>query len=109
MEIIKAYYSISEVAKELELEAHVLRFWEGEFGSLRPKKNRSGNRAYQKKDIELLEKIKHLLYEELYTIDGARKKLKNIKHIPLQDYIKTSQLLGNKDFVAELQNMLDFI
>jgi DNA-binding transcriptional MerR regulator len=71
----KLYYSISEVARITDLEAYVLRFWEKEFPMLRPKKNKGGNRHYQKRDIELVNQIKHLLYEENYTIAGARKRL----------------------------------
>lgn len=61
----------------LDLEAYVLRFWEKEFAQLRPKKNRAGNRIYQRKDIEQLLQIKHLLYDKGYTIEGARNFLKN--------------------------------
>ena len=75
----KTYYSISEVCTMTGLEPHVLRYWESEFPQLRPKKNRAGNRAYREKDIELIEYIKHLLYEEQYTIPGARKKCAHIK------------------------------
>ena len=57
----------------------MLRYWESEFTHLRPKKNRAGNRAYRPKDIELIEFIKRLLYEEQYTIPGARKKLTALK------------------------------
>jgi DNA-binding transcriptional MerR regulator len=70
----KTYYSISEVCALASLEPHVLRYWEGEFPQLRPKKNRAGNRAYRDKDIELIEHIKYLLYDEQYTIQGAKKK-----------------------------------
>ncbi len=71
----KAYYSISEVCRFTSLEPHVLRYWESEFQQLRPKKNRAGNRAYREKDIEIIKIIKHLLYDEKFTISGARKKL----------------------------------
>ena len=73
----KIYYSISEVAQMLGLEAYVLRFWEKEFTQLRPKKNRAGNRVYQQKDIDLLMQIKFLLYDKGFTIEGARNYLKN--------------------------------
>jgi DNA-binding transcriptional MerR regulator len=73
----KLYYSISEVARIVEVKPYVLRFWEKEFPSLKPKKNRSGNRIYQEKEIELLLGIKRLLYEEGYTIEGARQQIKN--------------------------------
>ena len=75
----KTYYSISEVCTRTGLEPHVLRYWESEFPQLRPKKNRAGNRAYREKDIELIEYIKYLLYEEQYTIPGARKKCTHVK------------------------------
>jgi DNA-binding transcriptional MerR regulator len=75
----KLYYSISEVARITNLEAYVLRFWEKEFPMLRPRKNKGGNRHYQKRDIELINQIKQLLYEEHYTIVGARKQLHRLE------------------------------
>ena len=75
----KLYYAISEVSKITGVKAYVLRFWEKEFPTLRPKKNRAGNRTYQKKDIDLVNSIKRLLYGEGYTIEGARDKLKGLK------------------------------
>jgi DNA-binding transcriptional MerR regulator len=74
-ESVKVYYSISEVCSRSGLEPHVLRYWESEFPQLRPKKNRAGNRAYREKDIQIIEYIKYLLYEEKFTIPGAKKKL----------------------------------
>ncbi|MBN1127540.1 MAG: MerR family transcriptional regulator [Chitinispirillaceae bacterium] len=71
----KTYYSISEVCSRTGLEPHVLRYWETEFPLLRPKKNRAGNRAYRDKDIELILTIKNLLYEQQFTIPGAKRKL----------------------------------
>lgn len=75
----KLYYSISEVARMTRLEAYVLRFWEKEFPTLKPRKNRGGNRVYQKHDIEIINQIKQLLYKENYTIEGARNRLRGIK------------------------------
>jgi DNA-binding transcriptional MerR regulator len=75
----KLYYSISEVCTLTELEQHVLRYWESEFPQLRPKKNRAGNRAYRDKDIDIIKYIKHLLYEEKFTIPGAKKKIAESK------------------------------
>jgi DNA-binding transcriptional MerR regulator len=80
----KTYFSISEVCERTSLEAHVLRYWETEFPQLRPKKNRSGNRAYREKDIEIIRYIKYLLYEEQYTILGAKKKCADMKNEPQQ-------------------------
>ncbi len=76
----RLYHSISEVAQIIDVKPYVLRFWEKEFPTLKPKKNRAGNRTYQKKDIELLQRIKALLYKEGYTILGARQKLKKDRY-----------------------------
>lgn len=73
----KLYYSISEVSKITDLEQYVLRYWETEFDMLRPAKNLAGNRIYTNKDIKLILLIKKLLREEKYTIEGAKKMLKN--------------------------------
>ncbi len=73
----KLYYSISEVSQTLELEQYVLRYWETEFPQLKPKKNRAGNRIYKSHDIELIKKIKHLLYDKKFTIAGAIQYLKD--------------------------------
>ena len=69
----KLYYSISEVAKIAGVKAHVLRYWETEFSTLRPKKTRNGSRRYRKSDIEEILAIKNLLYDEGFKIAGARK------------------------------------
>ena len=71
----KPHYKIGEVCELTGTQPYVLRFWESEFPGLAPQKNRSGQRIYRKRDIELIEKIKVLLYEKEYTIAGARKVL----------------------------------
>ena len=71
----KLYYSISEVCRMSGLEPHVLRYWETEFTQMRPRKNRAGNRAYRTKEIQYVHYIRHLLHDEKYTIQGAKKKL----------------------------------
>ena len=71
----KLYYKIREVCEIVGVEAHVLRFWEAEFPALSPPKSKSGQRTYRPKDIELLLRIRKLLYEEGFTIAGARKRL----------------------------------
>ncbi|HUG44277.1 MAG TPA: MerR family transcriptional regulator [Acidobacteriota bacterium] len=71
----KLFYKIGEVCKICRLEPHVLRYWETEFPALKPAKNRSGQRIYRKKDIEVVETIKHLVYERGYTIAGANQRL----------------------------------
>ena len=72
----KLYYSISEVSKIAELEQYVLRYWETEFEDLKPAKNLEGNRIYTNKDIKLILQIKKLLRDEKYTIEGAKKLLR---------------------------------
>ena len=71
----KLYYKIREVCEIVGVEAHVLRFWETEFPALSPPKSKSGQRTYRPKDIDLLLQIRKLLYEDGFTIAGARKKL----------------------------------
>jgi DNA-binding transcriptional MerR regulator len=71
----KLYYTISEVCRMTGLEPHVLRYWETEFAQMRPRKNRAGNRAYRPREIQYIHYIRHLLHEEKYTLQGAKKKL----------------------------------
>src|SRR3954463_7429772 len=72
---VQEFFSIGEVCSLTDLKPHVLRYWESQFRFLNPAKNRSGNRVYQRKEIELIMLVKHLLYTEKYTIDGARQKI----------------------------------
>ncbi len=74
----KKYFRIGEVCKFSGLPAHTLRYWESEFPLLKPKKTTTGQRIYQRQDLEIIFWIKHLLYEQKYTIDGARKKLNEL-------------------------------
>src|ERR1700751_2014527 len=71
----KLYFKIGEVAGLLGVEPYVLRYWETEFTQLAPKKSGTGHRLYRRKDVELLLRIKHLLYEQRFTIEGARQSL----------------------------------
>ena len=75
----KAYYSIGEVCDLTGLKAHVLRYWETQFELLHPTKNRAGNRVFRPKEIELILLVKHLLYEQKFTIDGARQRLLDMR------------------------------
>jgi len=72
----KLYFRIGEVSKLIGVETYVLRYWESEFPDIKPSKSKSGQRLYKRKDVEVLLKIKELLYEERYTIDGARKRVR---------------------------------
>ena len=74
-EPVQEFFSIGEVCALTELKPHVLRYWESQFRFLHPAKNRSGNRVYQRREIELIMLVKHLLYTEKYTIEGARLKV----------------------------------
>jgi DNA-binding transcriptional MerR regulator len=121
----KIYYSISEVCAKTNLEPHVLRYWESEFSQLRPKKNRAGNRAYREKDIEIIQYIKYLLYNEHYTIQGAKKRLAQTKDyqiplqtkmpLPLNDSSANNTTTNPKDFsiikeiIIELKNLLKIL
>jgi DNA-binding transcriptional MerR regulator len=72
----KLYYRIGEVAGIVGVEAHVLRYWETEFRSIRPQKSAKGQRVYSRRDVETLLRVKELLYSHRFTIAGARRKLR---------------------------------
>lgn len=74
-ELLQEYYSIGDVCSLTDLKPHVLRYWEGQFRILSPAKNRSGNRVYSRKEVEIILLVKQLLYTEKYTIEGARQQL----------------------------------
>ena len=74
-EPVQEFFSIGEVCELTALKPHVLRYWESQFRFLNPAKNRSGNRVYQRREVELILLVKHLLYTEKYTIEGARQKV----------------------------------
>ena len=89
----KLYYRIGEVEQIAGVPAYVLRYWESEFKLLRPKKNPAGQRLYRPRDLELVQRIKTLLYDERLTLEGAKKRL-------LADSRKTTQMeLGLRETV----------
>ncbi len=100
----KLYYSISEVSRITDLEQYVLRYWETEFDQLNPAKNSSGNRIYTNKDIKLILMIKKLLKEEKYTIEGAKKILKN--YISSDDEVKDEENMKVVDVEKNKHNEL---
>lgn len=112
----KMYYTISEVADMTGVKAHVLRYWETEFPSLRPKKNRAGNRNYRPRDIKAILVIRDLLYKEGFTISGARKKLQehygnpdaliNQLQIPFADPQARHLMSSIKQELVELREMV---
>lgn len=73
---VKLYYRIGEVSSLVGVEPHVLRYWETEFRTIRPQKSRKGQRIYSRKDVEKLIRVKDLLYKQGFTIQGARKQLR---------------------------------
>ncbi|MFH1754132.1 MAG: MerR family transcriptional regulator [Candidatus Latescibacterota bacterium] len=113
----KMYYSISEVSEMTGVKPHVLRYWETEFPSLKPKKNRAGNRNYKDKDIKAILVIRDLLYKEKFTISGARKKLQenygnpdtilNQLQIPFADPHARQILVSIKKDLVELKKFVD--
>ncbi|MFA7627146.1 MAG: MerR family transcriptional regulator [Candidatus Kapaibacterium sp.] len=77
----KLYYSISEVSKLVDEEQHILRYWEKEFGEIKPRKNRAGNRVYSIRDLNVIKTVKKLLRDEKLSLKGAKEK---IKEYPLE-------------------------
>ena len=76
---VQEFFSIGEVCMLTDLKPHVLRYWESQFRFLNPAKNRSGNRVYQRREIELIMLVKHLLYTDKYTIEGARQRIEHYR------------------------------
>jgi DNA-binding transcriptional MerR regulator len=76
---VREFFSIGDVCEITDLKPHVLRYWESQFKFLHPAKNRSGNRVYQRREVELIMLVKQLLYVEKYTIDGARQRIDEYK------------------------------
>ena len=102
----KLFFRIGEVSSLLGLEPYVLRYWETEFPSLAPKKSGTGHRLYRRKDVELLLKIKHLLYERRFTIDGARQYLHDESRQSHQKEIKQEQQQLFLDPLPEIRKQL---
>jgi len=99
----KMFYKIRDVAKIVGVKAHVLRYWESEFSTLSPKKNRSGQRTYTRKDIDIALEIKRLLHEERFSIAGAKQYLKKKKGVRPGENI----IAGMRKDLIELQEMLE--
>ena len=108
----KLFFKIGEVADLANVEQHVLRYWEDEIASLKPTKNKSGQRLYQKKDLELVLEIKRLLYEEKFTIAGAKSKLKRYKKKGTQldfAYDRESFLEWKREIENDLESILKIL
>src|SRR6266550_2376132 len=103
----KLYFKIGEVSDLLGVEPYVLRYWESEFTVLSPKKSGTGHRLYRRKDVELLLRIKHLLYEKRFTIEGARQSLHSEAKTPKPKAVKrVQQELFSEDPLPEIRKEL---
>jgi len=101
----KVYYSIGEVCDLSGLKPHVLRYWETQFDVLNPTKNRAGNRVYRTRDVEVVMLVKHLLYEEKYTIEGANQKLVEMRRGG--ELEEERQEVVAPDFLVEIKSDLE--
>ena len=106
-----AFRTISEVSKELDLPQHVLRFWESKFPQIKPMKRGGGRRYYRPEDLEILRRIRILLYDDGYTIKGVQKLLRengpgNIPDVATGGATSNSELLGATDNKAEIREIL---
>jgi DNA-binding transcriptional MerR regulator len=99
----KLYFTISEVSRLCAVQAYVLRYWEQEFPSLKPVKRRGNRRYYQQQDILLVRQIRKLLYEDGFTIEGARAQLTNMPETVSQSVKVTAMV---KKVIAELESVL---
>jgi DNA-binding transcriptional MerR regulator len=107
----KLYFKIGEVSQLLGVEPYVLRYWETEFPLLSPKKSGTGHRLYRRKDVELLLRIRHLLYEQKFTIEGARQTFQNEAKLPKATKRKAAQqeLFPGEDPLPEIRRELEEI
>ncbi|MDZ4863478.1 MAG: MerR family transcriptional regulator [Gemmatimonadota bacterium] len=94
---MQEFFSIGEVCALTDLKPHVLRYWESQFRFLNPAKNRSGNRVYKSREVELIMLVKHLLYSEKYTIEGARQRIEH--------YRRTGELRGAARTATERETL----
>jgi DNA-binding transcriptional MerR regulator len=94
---VQEFFSIGEVCALTDLKPHVLRYWESQFRFLNPAKNRSGNRVYKSREVELIMLVKHLLYTEKYTIEGARQRIEH--------YRRTGELRGSARIAMERETI----
>jgi DNA-binding transcriptional MerR regulator len=103
--IEKLYYSISEVAEMFHVNTSLIRYWEKEFDTLKPTKNKKGNRLFTRDDIEKLKVIYHLVKERGYTLQGARESMKQMKGAAAEPNIKQDLLKSLEKVKAELESL----
>lgn len=102
----KRYYSIGEVAKAFNVNTSLIRFWEGEFDVLKPKKNAKGNRKFTPEDVKNLKLIYHLVKERGFTLDGAKIHLKEEKKKTLSNFEIISKLEDVKNQLIKIKESL---
>ncbi|MDP2497738.1 MAG: MerR family transcriptional regulator [Candidatus Palauibacterales bacterium] len=107
----KEYYSIGEVCEVTGLKPHVLRYWESQFSALQPSKNQAGNRIYRRREIKLVQLLRHLLYNEKYTIEGAQQKLEQLREEGKLDRAARVALDGETvtDLRKEADDLVDLL
>jgi len=105
-EIEKKYYTIGEVADELGVATSLIRFWEGEFDNIKPKKNRKGNRQFTKEDLKNVKLIYHLVKEKGYTLQGARDFINNGGESVNAKMETIESLKKVRNFLVELKKQL---
>lgn len=107
----RAFYSIGEVCSMIGVKPHVLRYWESQFRELSPAKNRSGNRVYQAREIELIALIHKLVHEQRYTVEGARKRLAELRNEESagEESAYALQRVFLKSLAAELKDLHDLL
>lgn len=102
----KLYYSIGEVAEMFQVNTSLIRFWEKEFDIIKPKKNKKGNRLFTQQDIDNFHLIFHLVKERGFTLEGAKKKLKDNKKETTDSFEVVQSLKKIKSFLLELKDEL---
>ncbi len=107
----KLYYKIGEVSRITDIKPYVLRYWESEFEVIRPQKTKTNQRVYTRKDVELILEIKRLIYNERFTLEGVRKRMKSLRkdsqlnlNFPDQRYLDT--LKSIKDELSSIKSIL---
>ena len=109
----KLYYSISEVSDLVGVKAHVLRYWETQFKMLKPRTGRGGARMYRKRDVEILFDIKQLLYDQRFTIEGAKRKLLDDRDAEREQigmpFAKLDREEAIRGLREDLRELLDFL
>ncbi len=109
---VQEFFSIGEVCALTDLKPHVLRYWESQFRFLNPAKNRSGNRVYKSREVELIMFVKHLLYTEKFTIEGARARIEHYRRtgelrIAAHRALETETIQDLRQELEELARVLE--